>query len=87
MRYFVGDHCEFDLDGCQDNPCTAGTNCSDVTPEEQVIHGKSYNCSECPAGTEDNEGICLREYSPYTKKLVKPFFQINDFSCFTVDVH
>ncbi|KAK2175052.1 hypothetical protein NP493_751g01001 [Ridgeia piscesae] len=65
-----GDHCEFDLDGCQDNPCTAGTNCSDVTPEEQVIHGKSYNCSECPAGTEDNEGICLpiNECDPSNKR-------------------
>ncbi|KAK2160812.1 hypothetical protein NP493_1626g00009 [Ridgeia piscesae] len=54
-----GDHCESDLDGCQDNPCTEGTNCTDVTPEEQVSTGKSFNCSECPSGTEENEGLCL----------------------------
>ncbi|KAK2178081.1 hypothetical protein NP493_563g01009 [Ridgeia piscesae] len=54
-----GDYCELDLDGCQDNPCTAGTNCTDVTPAEQVASGKSYNCSACPDGTEDNEGTCL----------------------------
>ncbi|KAI0233186.1 Mucin-like protein [Lamellibrachia satsuma] len=54
-----GDFCELDLDGCQDNPCTEGTNCTDVTPAEQVASGKSYNCSACPEGTEDDEGICL----------------------------
>ncbi|KAI0210407.1 Mucin-like protein [Lamellibrachia satsuma] len=54
-----GDYCELDLDGCQDNPCTEDTNCTDVTPAEQVATGKSYNCSDCPAGKEKNEGICL----------------------------
>ncbi|KAK2151947.1 hypothetical protein NP493_2549g00003, partial [Ridgeia piscesae] len=54
-----GDHCESDLDGCQDNPCTEGTNCTDVTPEEQVSTNKSFTCSECPQGTKENEGTCL----------------------------
>ncbi|KAK2181108.1 hypothetical protein NP493_410g01020 [Ridgeia piscesae] len=54
-----GDFCELDLDGCQDNPCTGGTNCTDLTPEEQMISGLSFNCSECPKGTEDDDGICL----------------------------
>ncbi|KAK2152978.1 hypothetical protein NP493_2378g00005 [Ridgeia piscesae] len=54
-----GDNCESDMDGCQDNPCTAGTICTDVSPAEQVASGKSHICSECPAGTEDNGGICL----------------------------
>ncbi|KAI0235226.1 Mucin-like protein, partial [Lamellibrachia satsuma] len=54
-----GVYCELDLDGCQDNPCTEGTNCTDLTPAEQVTSGKSYNCSDCPEGTEDNEGTCL----------------------------
>ena len=57
-----GVYCELDLDGCQDNPCTEGTNCTDLTPAEQVTSGKSYNCSDCPEGTEDNEGTCLRGY-------------------------
>ena len=64
MFYVKGDHCELDLDGCQDNPCTAGTNCTDVTPAEQVARGRSYNCTECPEGTENNGEICLREYNP-----------------------
>ncbi|KAI0237078.1 Mucin-like protein [Lamellibrachia satsuma] len=54
-----GDHCELDLDGCQDNPCTAGTKCTDLTPSEHVFIRKSHYCSECPPGTEDNDGICL----------------------------
>ncbi|KAI0208521.1 hypothetical protein LSAT2_006799 [Lamellibrachia satsuma] len=54
-----GDYCELDMDGCQDNPCTGGTNCTDLTPEEQVVSGVSFNCSECPTGTEDDDGICL----------------------------
>ena len=58
----LGDHCESDLDGCQDNPCTEGTNCTDVTPEEQLSTGKSFQCSECPHGTEENEGTCLRKF-------------------------
>lgn len=56
----AGDYCELDMDGCQDNPCTGGTNCTDFTPDEQVVSGLSFNCSECPAGTEDDDGICLR---------------------------
>ena len=67
MLWFVflllsGDYCESDMDGCQDNPCTQGTNCTDVTPAEQVTNDKSYTCSDCPEGTEDNEGICLCKY-------------------------
>ncbi|KAK2158335.1 hypothetical protein NP493_1807g00024 [Ridgeia piscesae] len=65
-----GDHCESDLDGCQDNPCTEGTNCTDVTPEEEKSSGKSFKCSECPAGTEENEGTCLpiNECDPDNKR-------------------
>ncbi|KAK2163998.1 hypothetical protein NP493_1438g00002 [Ridgeia piscesae] len=56
-----GDHCESDFDGCQDNPCTEGTNCTDVSPSEHIASGKAFNCSECPPGTEESAGICLRE--------------------------
>ena len=61
-----GDNCQLDLDGCQDNPCTEGTNCTDVTPVQHVATGGAYNCSQCPAGTEENDGICLREYEVLT---------------------
>ena len=58
-----GDHCESDYDGCQDNPCTAGTNCTDASPDEEVSSGRPYSCSECPEGTEKDGEKCLREHS------------------------
>ncbi|KAK2161673.1 hypothetical protein NP493_1565g00035 [Ridgeia piscesae] len=58
-----GDHCESDFDGCQDSPCTEGTNCTDVSPSEHIASGKAFNCSECPPGTEESAGICLREHN------------------------
>ncbi|KAK2172014.1 hypothetical protein NP493_1002g01061 [Ridgeia piscesae] len=54
-----GDHCESDYDGCQDNPCTAGTNCTDASPDEEVSSGRPYSCSECPEGTEKDGEKCL----------------------------
>ncbi|KAI0238816.1 hypothetical protein LSAT2_010422 [Lamellibrachia satsuma] len=54
-----GDYCEEDFDGCQDNPCTEGTNCTDMTADEEVLTGQLYNCSECPAGTMEDGGICF----------------------------
>ncbi|KAI0231500.1 hypothetical protein LSAT2_018133 [Lamellibrachia satsuma] len=54
-----GDYCEADFDGCQDNPCTEGTDCTDVTADEEVSTGRLYKCSECPAGTKEDGGICF----------------------------
>ncbi|KAI0231036.1 Mucin-like protein, partial [Lamellibrachia satsuma] len=54
-----GDYCELDFDGCQDNPCTLGSNCTDLTLADQVASGKQYNCSACPEGIEDDDGVCL----------------------------
>ena len=56
-----GDFCELDYNGCQDNPCTHGTNCTDVRPAEEAASGRTHNCSACPAGTEYDDGTCLRE--------------------------
>ena len=56
----TGNSCEQDYNGCQDNPCTLGTNCTDVTPSVQEANATSYSCSPCPSGTEDNDGTCFR---------------------------
>ncbi|KAK2190852.1 hypothetical protein NP493_66g04024 [Ridgeia piscesae] len=53
-----GDYCEADYDGCQDNPCTEGTNCTDLTAAEEVSTGRQYNCSECPPGTKKDGDAC-----------------------------
>ncbi|KAK2190863.1 hypothetical protein NP493_66g06040 [Ridgeia piscesae] len=56
-----GDYCEADYDGCQDNPCTEGTNCTDLTAAEEVSTGRQYNCSECPPGTKKDGDACFRK--------------------------
>ncbi|KAI0225835.1 Mucin-like protein [Lamellibrachia satsuma] len=54
-----GDYCEADFDGCQDNPCTEGTDCTDLTADEEVLTGRLYNCSDCPSGSKKDGGICF----------------------------
>ncbi|KAK2167507.1 hypothetical protein NP493_1273g01022 [Ridgeia piscesae] len=55
----LGDSCDEDFDGCGDGPCTAGTNCTDLTPAEEAAQDKAFNCSACPEGYEDNDGVCV----------------------------
>ena len=55
----TGDSCDEDFDGCGDGPCTAGTNCTDLTPAEEAAQDKAFNCSACPEGYEDNDGVCV----------------------------
>ena len=62
LPLLAGDYCEADYDGCQDNPCTAGTNCTDLTAAEEVSTGRQYNCSECPPGTKKDGDACYRKY-------------------------
>ena len=55
---FLGDDCETDTNACADSPCALGRSCSDLTPAEEVQFGRTYNCSNCPAGykiTEDEK--------------------------------
>ncbi|KAI0233502.1 hypothetical protein LSAT2_016254 [Lamellibrachia satsuma] len=56
---WTGEHCDMDFDGCGDGPCTAGTNCTDLTPEEEAAKGAAFTCSQCPQGYEDNDGVCV----------------------------
>ena len=48
-----------DFNGCGDGPCMAGTNCTDLTPEEEAAQGAAFTCSQCPQGYEDNDGVCV----------------------------
>ena len=62
LNVFVGSSCAFDIDGCEDNPCTVGTNCIDLTPNEQAAQNKAFQCSDCPGGYFDDDGICVGTY-------------------------
>ena len=57
-----GEACDEDFDGCEDSPCTAGTNCTDMSPSQEDALGTAFNCSECPLGYKDNDGICVGTY-------------------------
>ena len=59
----VGSSCAEDFDGCQDNPCTKLTNCTDLTPAEQETQNTAYKCSECPKGFFDDDGTCIGSYT------------------------
>ena len=62
---FVGGSCNRDFDGCADSPCTAGTNCTDLSPADEQMYGTAFNCSQCPKGYEENDGICIGMYQIY----------------------
>ncbi|KAK2181215.1 hypothetical protein NP493_406g02023 [Ridgeia piscesae] len=56
---YAGTSCADNFDGCQDNPCTMLTNCTDLSPSEQATQNKAFTCSECPTGYIDDYGICV----------------------------
>ncbi|KAK2171661.1 hypothetical protein NP493_1037g00031 [Ridgeia piscesae] len=56
---YTGSRCADDIDGCDDNPCTVGTNCTDLTPAEHVTQGRAYVCTDCPIGYVDDDGTCV----------------------------
>ncbi|VDI38554.1 Hypothetical predicted protein [Mytilus galloprovincialis] len=45
-----GDDCDINTDSCADNPCALGRTCIDLTPPDEVLAGRGYNCSNCPPG-------------------------------------
>ena len=60
LLLIVGDTCDQDIDGCKDLPCQDFmTNCTDLSPEEEVMVGNSFECGECPDGWVKKGGTCL----------------------------
>ena len=45
-----GDFCDADIDGCEDDPCFKSVICRDLSPAEQAIARRPFECGECPAG-------------------------------------
>ena len=66
LLFFTGDHCTDDYDGCEDMPCFHGTNCTDLSPEQQLLFNRAYNCSECPEGYyKPSENLCVGKLQSY----------------------
>ena len=59
---FLGKFCDIDIDSCIGHPCPQeGAICSDLTPWEEKILKRGYNCT-CPEGFLTMEGQCLGQY-------------------------
>ena len=69
INVFVGSRCADDIDGCEDNPCTEGTNCTDLTPAEHVTQSRAYVCTDCPIGYIDDDGTCIGSYKQISPRL------------------
>nr|XP_022296650.1 mucin-like protein [Crassostrea virginica] len=55
---YTGEHCDENIDGCEDNPCPLGRNCTDLSPEDEGLFGRAFNCSECPSGYDEIDNKC-----------------------------
>ena len=46
---YIGLRCDIDKNGCLSSPCKQ-SECSDLSPEEEVYFGRPVNCSQCFSG-------------------------------------
>ncbi|XP_055957125.1 fibrillin-1-like isoform X3 [Patella vulgata] len=49
-RGWEGDSCNVDIDGCADDPCLVGQNCTDRPAANHTVTNIGYDCSPCPDG-------------------------------------
>ena len=59
MIHFLGNDCENETDACQENPCTLNRTCIDLSPKEEILLGRGYNCSPCPRGYDEIDSSCI----------------------------
>ncbi|KAH3729949.1 fibrillin-1-like isoform X3 [Dreissena polymorpha] len=53
-RGYSGVDCENVINGCADSPCSLGRNCTRLTVAEQINQNRTYKCSPCPDGYEED---------------------------------
>lgn len=54
----TGDNCESEVDACLEMPCSLNRQCTDLSPEEESVLGRGYNCSACPPGYDKSDDSC-----------------------------
>lgn len=57
--FVLGDNCENETDACLEDPCSLDRECTDLTPEEESVLGRGYNCSACPPGYDEVDADCF----------------------------
>ena len=55
---YVGSYCELDEDGCADNPCFTGVQCSDVPASQLATTPAGFSCASCPVGMVGDGQTC-----------------------------
>ncbi|XP_060067948.1 mucin-like protein [Ylistrum balloti] len=55
---YEGANCSQEVDGCAGSPCSVRRNCTDLSPQEEVMYGAPFICSDCPAGFEAVGSLC-----------------------------
>ena len=55
----TGNDCENETNSCLSDPCSVGRNCTDLSPEAEVVLGRGYNCSDCPPGYTTIGLVCV----------------------------
>ena len=57
--------CEEDYNSCSESPCHALTECTDLTPAEELNQGVGFECSACPDGYDQISGCLGILYNHY----------------------
>ena len=68
LTAYNGSLCEADADGCLEENCYTGVNCTDV-----VAPGVGANCSNCPTGLTGDGATCTGKRSPCIVRLYTSF--------------
>nr|XP_022290316.1 uncharacterized protein LOC111101946 isoform X2 [Crassostrea virginica]XP_022290324.1 uncharacterized protein LOC111101946 isoform X2 [Crassostrea virginica] len=55
---YFGNDCENETDACQETPCSLNRTCIDLSPKEEILLGRGYNCSACPIGYDEIDSSC-----------------------------
>ena len=59
---YEGLQCEYDLDGCADNPCYSEVMCTDVPAAELALSPAGFKCHPCPFGLVGDGTLCIGQF-------------------------
>ena len=62
MIHYSGNDCENETDACQETPCSLNRTCIDLSPKEEILLGRGYNCSACPLGYDEIDSSCTGRF-------------------------
>ncbi|XP_023930884.1 uncharacterized protein LOC106158645 [Lingula anatina] len=86
-----GDNCETDTDGCDQNPCPQGSNCTDVPADLEALGYPAFNCTACPTGyeldTEENKCVDVDECTSNTTSNLCTSICINNMGSYICDCY